>query len=81
MLAERLLPRLENHLCGFQVASISCFAASPLDETAFKASSDSGNADRVDPARLPISRSREHIRKCSTEADYGSGILSLKPVG
>ena len=53
MLSERLPPRLENHLCGFQVASISCFAASPLDETAFTASSDSGNADRVDPARLP----------------------------
>ena len=53
MLVERLPPHLENHLWSFQVASTSCFAASPLDETAFTALSDSGNAGRVDPARLP----------------------------
>ena len=45
------------------------------------ASSDSENADRVDPGRLyaVISGSRGHIRKCA-EAGYRSGILSLKPV-
>ena len=71
MLAERLPPRLENHLCGFQVASISCFAASPLDETAFTASNDPGNVDRVDPARLP-SGMRSFLGHVNT---YGSAPL------
>ena len=47
------------------------FAASPLDETAFTASSDSGNADRVDPARLP-SGMRSFLGHVST---YGSAPL------
>ena len=44
MIAERLPPRLET-LCGFQLASSSCFTTYPLDETASTASSDSDNAD------------------------------------
>ena len=68
MLAERLPPRRENHLCGFQVASISCFAAF---SAAFTASSDSGNADRVDPASLP-SGMRSFLGHVST---YGSAPL------
>ena len=72
MLAERLPPRLENHLCGFPVASmISCFAASPPDETAFTASSDPGNANRVDPARL-ASGMRSFLGHVNT---YGSAPL------
>ena len=67
MLAERLPPRLENHLYAF----ISCFAASPPDETAFTASSDPGNADRVDPARLP-SGMRSFLGHVNT---YGSAPL------
>ena len=47
MIAERLPPRLETHLGGFQLASSSCFTTYPLDETASTASSDSDNADRV----------------------------------
>ena len=69
--AQFLTGRLPAHLCGFQVSSISCFAASPLDETAFTASSDSGNADRVDPARLP-SGMRSFLGHVST---YGSAPL------
>ena len=51
----------------------------------FTASNDPGNVDRVDPARLPSGMMSflGHVNtwKCSTEADYGFGILSLKPVG
>ena len=68
MFVERLLPCLENHLCGFQLVSSSCFTAYALDETVFMAWSDSDNADRLDPGRLPrgtlcevISGSRAHI--------------------
>ena len=71
MLAERLPPCLENHPCGFQVASISCFAASPLGETAFMALSDSGNADRVDPAHLRSGK-RSFLGHVNT---YGSAPL------
>ena len=35
------------------MASSSCFTAYPLDETASTASSDSDNADVVDPGGLP----------------------------
>ena len=46
-----VMPR--NHLCGFQLASSSCFMAYPVDKTASTALSDSDNADRVDPGCLP----------------------------
>ena len=60
-----------NHLCGFQLASSSCFTAYPLDETASTALSDSDNADQVDPGRLPSGMSAflGHVRA------YGSASL------
>ena len=48
LIAERLHPRQEIHLCGFQLAFSSCFTAYPLDDTTSTASSDSDNAARVD---------------------------------
>ena len=48
--------------------------------------SNSNNADRVDPGSLPsgIRSFLGHVHiyeRCCTEAEYRSGILSLKPVG
>ena len=84
MIAERLPPRLETHLCGFQLASSSCFTTYPLDETVSTAPSDSDNADRVGQDvfewYVVISGSHSRIRKCLAEAEYGSGMLLLKPI-
>ena len=64
------------------VACSSCFRACPPNETVSMALTDRDNADGVDPGSLPRrSGSCAHnTQVLYDEVEYGSGVLSLKPV-